>query len=429
MSASLAHSEFGARLRETRKRLGLSQSELGGDRYSGSYISHLESGRRAASAEVIEFLAGRLGVEVEELGMVAAPPTALESVEDFQALEMLLVADRAWHDRDWGIAGELALRAAASALQAGHAERHWQALYLRAQAALAEGDFTDAIHFAEQLATHQVAVASPTLRARALCLSATAHRAGDELPMALVHAGQAVELAHDAPPIVLADALMCLVSAVLESGRPTAESDRLCRRLEDVSLHVESSHARGVIYWTLGTASFKSGNVSKGLEMHDSALQLLSPRRDLRLWLRLNMSAAGCRLSAGITEGVKELLDAANGGLMLIGNPFDIFELRHAEAKLELLEGRPLEARKLVKTLIADPALRSAVATNGRAEELLADIELDLGEKDLARSAFIRAASLYGIQEQFRQASLCWQRAVDLETLQVHNMDTVAEVS
>ena len=114
---------------------------------------------------------------------------------------------------------------------------------------------------------------------------------------------------------------------------------------------------------------------------------------------------------------------------MLIGNPFDIFELRHAEAKLELLEGRPHEARELVKTLIADPALRSAVATNGRAEELLADIELDLGEKDLARSAFIRAASLYGIQEQFRQASLCWQRAVDLETLRVHNMDTVAEVS
>ena len=94
MSASLAHSEFGARLRETRKRLGLSQSELGGDRYSGSYISHLESGRRAASAEVIEFLAGRLGVEVEELGMVAAPPTALESVEDIQALDQYVVAQQ-----------------------------------------------------------------------------------------------------------------------------------------------------------------------------------------------------------------------------------------------------------------------------------------------------------------------------------------------
>lgn len=97
--------------------------------------------------------------------------------------------------------------------------------------------------------------------------------------------------------------------------------------------------------------------------------------------------------------------------------------------KIQLLEGRPLEARKLVKTLIADPALRSAVATNGRAEELLADIELDLGEKDLARAAFIRAAGLYGIQEQFRQASLCWQRAVDLETLRAHNMDTVADAS
>ena len=160
---------------------------------------------------------------------------------------------------------------------------------------MAEGDFADAIHFAEQLALHQVAASSPTLRAQALCLSATAHRVGDELPMALVHAGQAVELAQDSPPIVLADALMCLISAALESGRPTAESDRLCRRLEDVSLHVESGHARGVIYWALGTASFKSGNVNKGLELHEAAMELLSPRRDLRMWLRLNRSAATCR--------------------------------------------------------------------------------------------------------------------------------------
>ncbi len=59
MTASLAHNGFGARLRQTRKRLGMSQAEVGGERYSGSYISHLESGRRAAPADVIEFLAMR----------------------------------------------------------------------------------------------------------------------------------------------------------------------------------------------------------------------------------------------------------------------------------------------------------------------------------------------------------------------------------
>lgn len=422
MTASLVTSGFGARLRQTRKKLGMSQAELGGDRYTGSYISHLESGRRAASADVIEFLAMRLGVTSAELGM--EPPLApLDQPGDTHALEHLLVAERAWHDRDWITAGELATRAAASALKAGQPERHWQALYVQTQAALAEGDFADAIHYAEQLAGHQVAAGSRTLRAQALCLSATAHRVGDELSMALVHAGQAVELAQDAPPIVLADALMCLISAALEAGRPTAESDRLCRRLEDVSLHVESGHARGVIYWALGTAAFKSGNVAKGIELHDQALELLDPRRDLRLWLRLNRSTATCRLDAGVTDGVPELLAAARGGLHLIGSAFDVFELRHAEAKLVLLQGDAARAREMVTGLIADPAMRPAATTNGRAEELLADVELDLGDRAAARQAFVRAAGLYAKQEQYRTATQCWQRAADLESMLVQHSD------
>jgi len=79
--------------------------------------------------------------------------------------------------------------------------------------------------------------------------------------------------------------------------------------------------------------------------------------------------------------------------------------------------------------LIADPAMRPAAISNGYAEELLGDIELDLGHKSLARAAFIRAAGLYGTQEQFRRANQCWQRAADLEGLGVHNMDSVAEPS
>lgn len=423
MTTSLTHDGFGARLRATRKRLGMSQAELGGDRYTGSYISHLESGRRAASHDVAEFLALRLGVTADELGMEPTLRDPVEGPDDTQALEHLLVAERAWHDRDWATAGELATRAAASALNAGQPERHWQALYVQAQAALAEGEFADAIHFAERLAAHQVAAASPTLRAQALCLSATAHRVGDELPMALVHAGQAVELAREAPPIVMADALMCLISAALEAGRPTAETDRLCVWLEDVSLHVESAHARGVIYWTLGTASFRSGNVVKGLELHDLAMELLSPRRDLRMWLRLNRSAANCRLDAGINDGVRELLEVARGGLTLIGSVFDMFELRLAEAKLALHEGDPEQAAGLVKAVLADPAMRPAVISNGQGEELLAEIELDLGDVGRARAAFIRAADLYGRQEQFRKASQCWQRAAALENVDAHNVD------
>ncbi len=73
--------------------------------------------------------------------------------------------------------------------------------------------------------------------------------------------------------------------------------------------------------------------------------------------------------------------------------------------------------------MLADPAMRPAVISNGQGEELLAEIELDLGDVGRARAAFIRAADLYGRQEQFRKASQCWQRAAALENLDAHNVD------
>ena len=115
----------------------MSQAELGGDRYTGSYISHLESARRAASADVIEFLAMRLGVTPYELGMAPTLRVPEDEATTPYALEHLLVAERAWYDRDWVTAGELATKAASAALAAGQSERHWQALYVQTQAALA----------------------------------------------------------------------------------------------------------------------------------------------------------------------------------------------------------------------------------------------------------------------------------------------------
>ena len=131
MSASLAHSEFGARLRETRKRLGLSQSELGGDRYSGSYISHLESGRRVATPEVIEFLSRRLGVSPLEWGTSPAGDPRSVALRD-GAMEDLLVAERAWSERDWSSAIAHSQQAAESAAASGDSTRHWEALYVMA---------------------------------------------------------------------------------------------------------------------------------------------------------------------------------------------------------------------------------------------------------------------------------------------------------
>src|SRR5579862_8410778 len=54
---------LGERLRQLRVAAGLTQSELAGDRFSKEYVSQIERGKTRPTAETIEWLAIRLGVD------------------------------------------------------------------------------------------------------------------------------------------------------------------------------------------------------------------------------------------------------------------------------------------------------------------------------------------------------------------------------
>jgi tetratricopeptide (TPR) repeat protein len=56
-------SGLGERLRQARVSLGLTQSELAGARFSKEYVSQIERGKTRPTAETIEWLAARLGVD------------------------------------------------------------------------------------------------------------------------------------------------------------------------------------------------------------------------------------------------------------------------------------------------------------------------------------------------------------------------------
>ena len=55
-----ADSDFGQRVRERRRELGRSQTELAGTRLSASYLSLLESGKRRPTPDVVTALAAAL---------------------------------------------------------------------------------------------------------------------------------------------------------------------------------------------------------------------------------------------------------------------------------------------------------------------------------------------------------------------------------
>lgn len=402
--------QFGSLLREARRRQGFSQTGLGAGKYSGSYISHLESGRRAATPEVIDFLSRRLGVSPLEWGVSPAGDPAQLVAGD--TIEDLLVAERAWSEHDWAAAIEHSTKAAATAEAAGDTGRHWEALYVLAQARFSSGDFAGAAVLAEQLAEHETARRFAVARAQALSLASVAFRASDRLGWAVAYGARAVEAASAAPPIILSEALMALVSAMSEAGHTPLESRPYLNRLAALSPRLSSDHSKGLIAWTIGTAEFVAGEVAAGLEQHGRAKSMLDARRDLRLWLRFHRSAARCRLDAGIVDGVPELVHTAALGLQILGNSHDVVELRQVEAKLALLSGDPTGCARIMSEVLDDPVLGAPDISRGGSELLLAQALQALGKRAAARDRFLAAGRQFELEGRFKAAVDAWRQGV-----------------
>jgi transcriptional regulator with XRE-family HTH domain len=375
--------DFGALLRQARRREGLSQVELGGSKYSGSYISHLESGRRQATPEIMEFLARRLGVSPLEWGISARAEEPRFGITD--PIEDLLVAEHAWSDHDWDAALLHATAAADAAVRSGDTGREWEARYVMAQAKFASGDFPGAAAIAEEISESPLAHRFAVARAQALSLASVSHRASDRLGWAVAFGARAVEAAAATPPIILAEALMSLVSAMSEAGHPAVESKLYLDRLEQLAPRLSSEHSRGMIAWTIGAAAFAAGDIDEGLRQQHRAAELLDPRRDLRLWLRFHSTSAWWRLRAGITDGVSELLRTAAVGLEIMGNAYDVVELRQCQAQLALLTGDAQGGAKIIAAVLDDPELGGERLSRGNSELLLADCLHELDDPSARR--------------------------------------------
>lgn len=412
---------FGAKLRQLRRAQGLSQAELGGDRFSGSYISHLESGRRAPSDEVTTFLSERLGVSVFELGLgdlqVRANRGDRPPASELAALEHLLIAERAWHDQEWRLASRSAGRAAAVAAAANNEVRFWEARFVLAQAQLAEGEYEAVCTVVRELVDHPLSSESHALKSQALSLMSVASRAAGRLTEAISWAARAVEAAHNTPPMLQAEAVMALISARSETGDKGPELAHLCSWLAELEQEIESGYARGLISWALGTAAFRANNIAEGIARHEEALKYIKPQRDLRMWGRLHKSIANRRLESGVQEGVEASLECAREGIRLAGNTSDLLELHLVEAKLMFVTGELEQADQLVRHCLADDVVQQTDHLAGEAESLHGDVCHALGHRDDAVAAWTRSATRFEAAGAFGAASTSWHKAAGASSI------------
>jgi transcriptional regulator with XRE-family HTH domain len=312
MSPELAHQltkldpvVLGERIRAARVAAGLTQPELAGTDASVAYISRIESGQRRPGTDLLQVLAGRLGVTVDFLAHG-------EGWEDASRLELLL--DHAELSLAGG-EGENALALAREALGspglqavAGGITR---ARYLEASALDRVGDPAAVPAF--QALLGQAADSGIRLKVATSLCSIWREAGQFERAIAVAQTQLGAE-SEDAlgteEGIRLA---VTLAAALFVSGR-TEEAAELCDRAIAESERLSSPVARASAYWNASYFRADSGDVAGALPLAKRALHLLENSERMRDVgsLRTQLSAIMLRTDPPRLEEAREQLRLAD---------------------------------------------------------------------------------------------------------------------
>jgi transcriptional regulator with XRE-family HTH domain len=398
---AVPNSSFGARLRLARAERGLSQSALGGEIYSGSYISHLESGRRQPTSEVVEHLAGRLGLDPSWF-RANQDERSRASHKDAELAALELRVHNGVMTRDYGSVIEEVDLAGFS--EEDNPSAWWAITWSKAESQLALAVYDSCRDTAIELASSRLANVLPELKAAALALASRAERAAGHLESSLVYAENAVQ-ADSTPASTRAVSLRELVASLAELGR-IDEAAKAAAELESIRGEIADTQLLGLIAWTVGNVAFLTGNRARGVSEHEAASNLLRPEADLRLWGRFHKASAAMRLHSGSFEGVDLSISRATMGLDLAGNTSDHAELHLLRAERALIDD-PDGALQLVLEGLGATVLPMQTHAEGLVIQARA---LDsLGRAKEAKRALTEAAAAFDSVGAHRRSADIWR--------------------
>ena len=274
---ALSGGTLAERVRSLRLARGMSQAELGGDRLTKAFISHVESGRSRLSPESARYLAERLGVPVSVLD--PDPPVAGNRVALLRATEAAIRAEQP--ERARALLGELAEYLHTPAALAEY-HRLWGELHLLNGApdaavdaglaaidALPAGDATEAA-------------------ARAHLLLGRAHFAAGRFAASLQYLDRGAELASRgiAPAALLAHLHRDRGNVHLELGDPARalEAYELARTAAE---NAEDLEQLAIAEMGLGVAARQRGDAAASIGHAERAIALLERLEMRRLTVHL----------------------------------------------------------------------------------------------------------------------------------------------
>ena len=393
---------LGSRLRAARLSRGWTQTDLAGDLVSVGYVSRLESGQRRPNAEVLEGLASRLDIAIDEL---LRGPTAR------QQDKVKLALDYAELSLEAGDVVEAESRARESrdrALAMPHQALANRATFLIARALEKQGSIDDAILELEPLVTEDRSVLS--IQA-AIALSRCYRESGD-LNQA-IDAGERVLHWLAGTPLDATDEsvqLSVTVAAAYYERGDTGTAVRICRRAIDKADRLDSPQARASAYWNASMMEADRGSVRNAIPLAERALALLADGQDGRNLARLRSTVADLQLQLDPPE-----IDAARDNLARAdeelrfssASAIDLARNQLFRARASLLAGDLDEARQMCADIVVDfvevdPSLAADAQTiRGQASAAL-------GATEEARDAYRHAVMLLTSIGADRNAAQLW---------------------
>ncbi|MGZ5398605.1 MAG: helix-turn-helix domain-containing protein, partial [Nocardioides sp.] len=213
---------LGDRLRAARLARGWTQTDLAGELVSVGYVSRLESGQRRPNTAVLESLASRLDIAIDELlrGPTAREQDAIRLSLDFAELSL---------ETGDTIEGEARARDARDrARSIAHTEMADRAQYLVARALEQQGSIDDAILELEPLVTSPV---GSLLSVKATIALSRCYRESGDLSLA-IDLGERILIELSGTPLDSTDEAVQLavtVAAAYYERGDTGQAVRTCR--------------------------------------------------------------------------------------------------------------------------------------------------------------------------------------------------------
>jgi tetratricopeptide (TPR) repeat protein len=384
LSRTIDPAELGRRIRNARVAAGLTQAGLAADDISTAYVSRIEAGQRRPEAGLLEKLAGRLGVGLEELLVTAPDDANLQHRLEVDYAELALASG------DSRAALEGADRVLDLLPATGEVEVRRAALQVRAFALEAIGEIDDAVRQLEDL----VADVQPDVSwLKALIALSRCHRELGDFARA-VSVGELAEgiinelgLSGSTEAIQLT---ITVAGAYLQQG-DTAHAMRICQRAIENAERIDSPLAKGSAYWNASVIESRRGSATSALRLAQQAMAVFEVGEDSRNLGRLRTQVAFMQLRVDPPDphAAKDTLRQAERELAWsAASALDKADHHLALAKAHLLLGEYDEALGRLE--------QSQELAGGQSPTLLAETHVLRGQVSAAEGNVEDARVAYG---------------------------------